>query len=103
MLLTDMLLAARLARAEVVAALAAALGTLGERDRLFLALCYREGLTTREIGQVLDLPDASVHQRHRETLERLCAALPAPVGSVFRRLYGVGVGDGAQRASGAVA
>jgi RNA polymerase sigma factor for flagellar operon FliA len=66
----------RLEQAEVQAALAEAVARLPERLRTLLALHYQEGLTYREIAQVLDVSQPRVCQLHAEAvalLKRLMA------------------------------
>lgn len=48
-----------------------ALGTLKERERLVLSLYYKEGLTTREIGEILSVSEARISQIHRRALRDL--------------------------------
>jgi RNA polymerase sigma factor for flagellar operon FliA len=67
--------AAAVERAEERAALAAALGGLGERDRLVIALYYYEELTLREISAVLGVTESRVCQLHARALTRLRAGL----------------------------
>ncbi|MBK1641865.1 RNA polymerase sigma factor FliA [Chromatium okenii] len=56
-------------------ALAHALGTLSEKERLVLALYYDEELNLREIGAVLGVTESRVSQIRSQTLHRLQARL----------------------------
>lgn len=58
-------------KAEVVAALAA----LPERDQLILSLYYRNGLTMKEIGSVLNISESRVCQLHGRILLNLRSQL----------------------------
>ena len=60
-----------LARRELRDRVRTALGRLPERDREVLVLRYLEQLATREIAQVLDIPEGTVKSRHLRALERL--------------------------------
>lgn len=55
--------------------LAAAIGTLPEREKLVLSLYYEQELTYKEIGQVLDLTAARICQIHTQATARLRGAL----------------------------
>jgi len=44
---------------------------LPERERLVIALYYHEGLTFREIGQVLTVSESRVYQLHTQAMTRL--------------------------------
>lgn len=50
---------------------------LPERDKTVLALYYQEGLTLREIGQVLDISESRVCQLHTRALAKLRERLTA--------------------------
>jgi RNA polymerase sigma factor for flagellar operon FliA len=63
------------ARGERRRALAAAIGLLPERQRQVLALYYDEGLTYREIAQVLQVSEPRVCQIHGEAVKKLRAEL----------------------------
>ena len=56
-------------------ALAGAIGTLPERQRMVLALYYDEGLTYREIAQVLKVSEPRVCQIHGEAMKKLRVVL----------------------------
>jgi RNA polymerase sigma factor for flagellar operon FliA len=56
---------------ELKRALAAAIDQLPERERLVVALYYREGLTLKEIGRVLEVTEARVSQIHTKAVLRL--------------------------------
>jgi RNA polymerase sigma factor for flagellar operon FliA len=55
--------------------LAAAIGDLAEKERLVVGLYYYEGLTLKEIGQVLGVTEARVSQIHSKAVTRLRARL----------------------------
>lgn len=57
--------------AELKRALAEAIDQLPERERLVVALYYREGLTLKEIGRVLEVTEARVSQIHTKAILRL--------------------------------
>lgn len=61
----------RLEQEELRQALKLALERLGERDRLILNLYYYEGLTLKEIGQVLQISESRVCQLHGRALLNL--------------------------------
>ena len=56
-------------------ALAAAIGTLPEREKLVLSLYYDEDMNLREIGEVLDVSESRVCQIHGQALIRLRSRL----------------------------
>jgi RNA polymerase sigma factor for flagellar operon FliA len=55
--------------------LAAALASLSEREQLILHLYYREELTLREIGRVLDIGESRVCQLHGRAMLKLRARM----------------------------
>lgn len=57
------------------ATLAAAIEQLPERERLLISLYYYEGLTLKEIGQVLNVTESRVCQLHQKVILRLRSAL----------------------------
>ncbi|MCS7170331.1 MAG: FliA/WhiG family RNA polymerase sigma factor, partial [Candidatus Kapabacteria bacterium] len=63
--------AEQLSREELLAAITAYLERLPERKRLVIALYYYEGLTFREIGELLQLTESRVCQIHAKVLEEL--------------------------------
>lgn len=54
-----------------------ALRLLKDREQLLLALYYKEGLTTREIGEILGVSEARISQIHRRALRCLADAIVA--------------------------
>jgi RNA polymerase sigma factor for flagellar operon FliA len=65
-------------------ALARAVATLGERERMVLTLYYYEGMTLAEIGQVLGVTESRVCQIHAKAILQLrsrLGALDAPGGA----------------------
>lgn len=58
-------------RQQIRAALMRALETLEERELLILMCYYQEGLTLREIGQLLGVTESRVCQLHSQTLRTL--------------------------------
>lgn len=65
-------------RRDELASLASEVSRLGERRKLILALYYQDGLTFREIGQVLGVTESRVCQLHTETVLGLRARLLEP-------------------------
>jgi RNA polymerase sigma factor FliA len=65
----------KIARAQMAAALAANFKTLPERLQTILGLHYIEGLTYREIAQMMDVSEPRICQLHADGLKRLRAAL----------------------------
>jgi RNA polymerase sigma factor for flagellar operon FliA len=61
--------------AEVKDILAGAIDKLPERERTVIALYYYEGLTLKEIGQVLGVTESRVSQLHTKAVLRLRAKL----------------------------
>lgn len=59
------------ARQQIRAALVRALAKLDERALLVLACYYQEGLTLREIGELLGVTESRVCQLHSQTLRTL--------------------------------
>ena len=51
--------------------LAGAINRLGEREKIVTTLCYYEGLTLAEIGQVLGVTESRVCQMHTKAVLRL--------------------------------
>ncbi|MRR12506.1 FliA/WhiG family RNA polymerase sigma factor, partial [bacterium] len=60
---------------EVKDILATAIERLPERERIVIALYYYEGLTLKEIGQVLGVTESRVSQLHTKAVLRLRARL----------------------------
>ena len=56
---------------EVKRQLAAAIAKLPDRERLVVALYYYEGLTLKEIGEILDISESRVSQIHTKAVFRL--------------------------------
>lgn len=63
------------ARSEMIRLVREGLGRLRERDATILALYYDEGLTYREIGEVLGVTESRVCQLHGRAVARLRAEL----------------------------
>jgi len=72
---TDWTPSAAADHAEMRRLLAEAVEELSEREKLVLGLYYREELTLREIGMVLDVTESRVCQIHTQTIARLRAGL----------------------------
>ncbi len=68
---------ARLLSAELSAALKGAIARLPERERTVITLYYDEGLTLREIGELLGVTESRVSQLHTKATLRLHASLAA--------------------------
>jgi len=69
---------------EVKERLAHAISNLPEREKIVIALYYYEGLTLREIGDVLGVTESRVSQLHTKAILRLKGRLkdqvePAPL------------------------
>lgn len=58
-----------------------AINELSERDRTVLSLYYKEGLTLKEIGRVLDVSESRVCQLHSRALNRLRSKLEQLAGT----------------------
>jgi len=56
---------------EVKDRLAESIASLPEREQLVVALYYYEGLTLREIGEVLGVTESRVSQLHTKAVMRL--------------------------------
>ena len=75
-------------REDIVAALRVALGSMEEKYRVPVALCYEQGLTQREAAAVLELSEVGISRRIRTGLEKLRkmlerAGYPAAVAAVL--------------------
>ncbi|MCD6289572.1 MAG: FliA/WhiG family RNA polymerase sigma factor [Anaerolineae bacterium] len=81
---TDTELQERIEEEELREELKEALKRLPEREQLLLSLYYYEGLTMREIGEVLDLSQARVCQLHAKAILSLRASLHAKAPSRVR-------------------
>jgi RNA polymerase sigma factor for flagellar operon FliA len=64
-----------LASTEIKDRLTEAIASLPEREQLVVALYYYEGLTLREIGEVLGVTESRVSQLHTKAVMRLKSAL----------------------------
>jgi RNA polymerase sigma factor for flagellar operon FliA len=62
---------------EVKEILAGAIDRLPDREKTVIALYYYEGLTLKEIGQVLGVTESRVSQLHTKAVLRLRARLHA--------------------------
>ena len=58
-------------REELRHSLVEAISQLSERERILLALYYKEELTMREISRALDISESRVCQLHAQALVRL--------------------------------
>ncbi|MHB9091591.1 MAG: sigma-70 family RNA polymerase sigma factor, partial [Chloroflexota bacterium] len=56
---------------ETVVALGQAIDALPERERLMVSLYYNDGLTMKEISQVLDVSESRVSQIHTQAVAHL--------------------------------
>lgn len=65
------------ARSLQIQSMRRALGTLKDREQLLLTLYYKEGLTTREIGDILGVSEARISQIHRRALKCLADTIGA--------------------------
>lgn len=70
---------------ERVAILAEAVNRLPDKERTVVALYYHEGITMREVGEVLDLTESRVSQLHSQALIRLRGFLRGPLGGGVHR------------------
>jgi RNA polymerase sigma factor for flagellar operon FliA len=66
---------------EIKERLAHAISNLPEREKIVIALYYYEGLTLREIGEVLDVTESRVSQLHTKAVLRLKGRLKDQVDS----------------------
>ena len=64
-------------RSLAIGSMRRALTKLKEREQLLLSLYYKEGLTTREIGDILGVSEARISQIHRRALRILADAIAA--------------------------
>ena len=64
-------------RALEIQSMRKAICQLKEREQLLLSLYYKEGLTTREIGDILGVSEARISQIHRRALKVLSDAIAA--------------------------
>lgn len=64
-----------LEKRELLAELACSVKMLPEREWLIISLYYKEGMTMREIGQILDVSETRVSQMHARALRRLRSGL----------------------------
>ncbi len=62
-------------QADLKESLAKAIDRLSDRERLIISLYYYEGLTLREIGNVLELSTARISQLHTKAILRMRALL----------------------------
>ncbi len=67
-------------RRERVELLAEAVGRLPVKERTVIALYYHEGITMREVGEVLELTESRVSQLHSQALLRLRGFLRGVLG-----------------------
>lgn len=75
-------------RRELVAELSDALKALNDRERMILNLYYREELTMREIGQVLEISEGRVCQLHARALHKLRVVLGHRAPDFMQRKWG---------------
>lgn len=75
-------------RRELVAELSDALKALNDRERMILNLYYREELTMREIGQVLEISEGRVCQLHARALHKLRVVLGHRAPEFMQRKWG---------------
>ncbi|HEX3033450.1 MAG TPA: RNA polymerase sigma factor WhiG [Bacillota bacterium] len=69
--------------AEIKSMLAEAIDKLPERERLVIALYYYEGLTLKEIGQVLGVTESRISQMHAKAILRLRGRLSRSKKKIF--------------------
>jgi RNA polymerase sigma factor for flagellar operon FliA len=69
---------------ETIGALAAAIDELPERERLVVSLYYHDGLTMKEISQVLGVTESRVSQLHTRAVLRLRGWMRQRVRRVIR-------------------
>jgi len=62
-------------RSEIRDQLAAAIGTLGEKEQMVISLYYKEELTMKEVAAVLQIGESRVCQIHALAIPKLRAAL----------------------------
>jgi RNA polymerase sigma factor for flagellar operon FliA len=73
---------------DLKAQLTSAIGALPERERLMISLYYNDGLTMKEIGQVLGVSESRVSQMHAKavlSLRGLMKASPEPSPIIYKR------------------
>jgi RNA polymerase sigma factor for flagellar operon FliA len=56
---------------EIKETLAATIDYLPERERMVIALYYYEGLTLKEIGEIMEISESRVSQIHTKAIFRL--------------------------------
>jgi RNA polymerase sigma factor for flagellar operon FliA len=66
---------AALSRGRTAGRIAAAIGTLPERERMVVTLYYYEDLSLKEVGSILGVSESRVCQIHTKATENLRAAL----------------------------
>jgi RNA polymerase sigma factor for flagellar operon FliA len=68
-------LAEEVEQRERLRSLASAIDRLPEREQLVISLYYYEGLTFKEIGQVMTISESRVYQLHAQAVARMRAYL----------------------------
>ncbi|WP_022852801.1 FliA/WhiG family RNA polymerase sigma factor [Thermodesulfatator atlanticus] len=63
--------------------LAEAIDDLPEKEKLVLSLYYYEGLTMREIGEILGYTESRISQLHSKAIKRLRAKLKGKIGKDY--------------------
>ncbi len=63
--------------------LAEAISELPEKEKLVVSLYYYEGLTMREIGEILGYTESRISQLHSKAISRLRAKIKASLGDSF--------------------